>query len=267
MTKSRGINRPRHRWTKRELAILRRDYPHKPTRAIAAAFALDMARVYAQATNLGLHKSAAFQASDKSGRILRGGKLSQATQFKPGQVPANKGLRRPGWGPGRMKETQFKKGVLSPRCARLYKPIGAERVNSDGYRERKITDSGRGSQRWRAVHVLLWEEARGPIPPGHALCFKDGDKTHVTLGNFELITRAELGRRNVMWRKYPKELAGILQLRGAVTRQINRRLGRKEGKDRECRKATRRVIRNARRASGQGQPDGHRTREGRSAGG
>jgi len=134
MTKSRGINQPRHRWTTREVATLRRRYPHERTADIARDLGIRLAIVFACANRMGLHKSAAFRASEKSGRIFKGGKLGQATQFKPGQAPANKGLRRPGYslGRGRMRETQFKKGSLSGRAALVVKPIGAERISHPG---------------------------------------------------------------------------------------------------------------------------------------
>lgn len=74
------------------------------------------------------------------------------------------------------------------------------------------------------MHLLLWEEVHGQIPDGHALVFKDGDKTHITLDNLELITRAELMRRNSIQR-YGKEIASLVQLRGVLLRQINRRNG------------------------------------------
>ena len=38
-----------------------------------------------------------------------------------------------------------------------------------------------------------------------------------------LMTRAELMKRNSYHNRYPKEVARLVQLRGAVTRQINKR--------------------------------------------
>ncbi|MCV5968883.1 hypothetical protein, partial [Lactococcus petauri] len=68
---------------------------------------LPIKKVYAKAMRLGLRKSAEFMAtSDKTGRILRGGKLSQATQFQKGHTTWNAG--RKGWqAGGRSAETQF----------------------------------------------------------------------------------------------------------------------------------------------------------------
>lgn len=108
------------------------------------------------------------------------------TQFKKGHIPANKG----------------KKGVCAPGCEKTqfrpgnrpwnYKPVGTERVNTDGYVDVKIADPNK----WRAKHVLIWEAAHGPIPKGYALVFADGDKLHVELENLLLVTRGQLARLN-----------------------------------------------------------------------
>jgi hypothetical protein len=46
----------------------------------------------------------------------------------------------------------------------------------------------------------------------------------ITLGRLELISRAENMRRNSYHTRYPKEVAQLIQLRGALNRQINKRL-------------------------------------------
>lgn len=270
MTTSRGINRKSHRWTKRELATLRRRYPHERSQKIADDMGLRLAQVNATASNLGLHKSAAYLASPDACRLRRGDNVGASYRFPKGHVPANKGLRRPGYAPGRMASTQFKKGRLAHE-ARNYLPIGTQRLNADGYLERKVTDDPTifPARRWVGVHRLLWEAAHGPIPPKHFVVFKDGNRKHVWIENLELITMGENARRNRMWTKYPKELADVLRLKGVINRMINKRLGKPERKEKnlERREASRRVVRNAIRAARQGKPDGHRAREGRGAGG
>jgi hypothetical protein len=67
----------------------------------------------------------------------------------------------------------------------------------------------------------------GPIPPSHAIAFRDGDRSNCAIENLEMVSRAELARRNVMWNRYPKELCLAIQLRGALKRRI-RRMSRAE---------------------------------------
>lgn len=229
MTKSRGII-TRIRWTPEQDNILRDRYPHEQTAVVAAALGRSVAPVYQRAAKLGLSKTEAFYASDRSGRVIRGKQdpKMRATQFKPGQTPSNKGLRRPGWAPGRMAETQFKKGSMSGSAQHNYLPIGSERLSRDGYLERKVTDdpSLAPARRWVAVHRIVWEQANGPIPSGHAVAFLPGRKStdveKITLDAVELVSRAELMRRNT-YHNYPKEVVQLIQLKGALNRKINRR--------------------------------------------
>jgi len=71
----------------------------------------------------------------------------------------------------------------------------------------------------------VWEDANGPVPSGHVICFLPGrrssDLDAITLDALELVSRADLARRNHP-RSHSPELAGLMQLKGAITRQVNR---------------------------------------------
>jgi len=118
--------------------------------------------------------------------------------------------------------TRFQPGHVGGRAAEVYQPIGTERITRDGYLERKIHDGLPRQSRWRAVHLLLWEEANGRVPPGHAIAFRDGDKRNLDLVNLHLVSRAELMRRNSC-HNYGPEMARLVQLKSAIARQINKR--------------------------------------------
>ena len=81
------------------------------------------------------------------------------------------------------------------------------------------------ARRWVAVHRLVWEAANGPIPEGHVVGFLPGRRSNVlekiTLDALELISRGELARRNHPRSRDP-DLAKLVQLKGAITRQVNR---------------------------------------------
>lgn len=227
VTKSRGIMKPRRRWNEVDLELLRRNYADSRTEDLAAVLDRDLQHVYAKAMKLGLAKSAAYLASPAACRLRRGDDVGKQHRFQKGQVPANKGLRRPGWAPGDMAKTQFKKG--RPACeARNYVPIGSLRLSKDGYLERKVTDDPTlvPARRWVGVHRLVWMETHGQIPPKHIVAFKPGRRTTdpalITLDALELITLAENMRRNTL-HNYPREIVQVHQLRGAITRQINKR--------------------------------------------
>lgn len=210
-------------WRAEDDALLRKRYPDEPTAVIAAALRRSLPATYMRARNIGVEKSETYLASPAACRLRREATpASIATRFKPGQVPPNKGIKRPGWAPGRMQETQFKPGVRLGVAQRLYKPIGTERVSKDGYLERKVNDDLPLQARWRAVHLVEWEAVHGRIPAGHALTFKNGDKRDIRLDNLVLVTRAELMRRNTI-HHLPQPLVQTIQLLGRVNRQIRKR--------------------------------------------
>lgn len=210
-------------WTPEKDELLRQLYPHMRTADVARRVGRTVYSTYNRAYGLGLKKSAAYLASPDACRLRRNN-FGAAHRYPKGHVPANKGLRRPGFsvGRGRMQETQFKKGVRSGIAVKLYKPIGTERVSKDGYLERKINDDMPLQSRWRAVHLLLWESANGPLPKGHAVAFINRDKTDIRIENLECISRRELMARNTV-HNLPRPLADAVQLLGAVRRRINRR--------------------------------------------
>jgi hypothetical protein len=207
--------------------ILRRAFPHNRTAKVARVLGRSESSVHQRARKLGLKKSAKYLASPEACRLRRGGEVGKPYRYPKGHVPANKGLRRPGWAPGRMATTQFKKGAMSGAAQRNYVPIGTERIK-DGVLARKVTDdpSMYPARRWVPVHRMVWEAAHGPVPEGHVVRFRDGMKTlvasEITDDRLELVTFAENMLRNTLHR-YPKEIVHLIQLRGALNRKINRR--------------------------------------------
>ena len=217
-------------WSAVDDVLLLARYPHESTAAIARDFRRTVSAVYGRAAGLGLAKSAEYLASPAACRLRRGDHPGAAFQFRKGHVPANKGLRRPGWAPGRMKETQVKKGERRGVAVRLYRPIGTERISKDGYLERKTNDDLPLQRRWRAVHLLLWEANNGPIPKRRAIAFRNRDKRDIRLDNLQCISRRELMTRNSV-HNLPKPLVETIQLLGALNRQIRRKTRSHEQQD------------------------------------
>lgn len=117
--------------------------------------------------------------------------------FPAGHVPQNKGKTMPY--NANSAKTRFKKGHRGGRALERYKPIGTERLSKEGYVERKIHDGMPLQSRWRAVHLIRWEEENGPVPEGHCLKCVDGDKSNTDPRNWLPIPRALLPRLNGRW--------------------------------------------------------------------
>ena len=207
-------------WTQKEDAALRRLYPNNKSRKVAAVLGRTVDMVQNRAWILGIRKSAEHFVRLHKEEGARLTKKGVGHRFERGHIPANKGLRRPGWGPGRMKETQFKKG----QHPHTWQPIGSTRFSKEGYLQRKVTDTGYPPRDWQSVHVLLWRKHRGRLRKGQVVVFKDGNKKNIKLKNLERITRRELMKRNSIHRpSYPPELRAVILLTGALKRQIRER--------------------------------------------
>ncbi len=206
-------------WTFEQLALLKAHYPDMRTADLVEILGRKLPSIYNMAFKLKLNKSAAFLASPASGRT--NGRQGFGSRFVKGQEAWNKGTHFKAG--GRSAETQFKKGVRQGVAVKLYQPIGSERLSKDDYLQRKVNDDLPLQGRWRGVHIINWESVNGKLPKGHAIVFRDGNKKNCAIENLELVTRAELMRRNSYHNNYPKEIAQLIQLKGAVQRKINRR--------------------------------------------
>ena len=201
-----------------ETVALRELYPEMKTEAVAKILGRSVSSVNGAASKLNLRKSDRYLSSPDACRLRRGNNVGSGFRFEKGHVPENKGVRMPGFAPGRMAETQFRKG----QNGHNWMPIGATR-KIDGYVYLKVGDERRVAytRNWRPIHVIRWEETNGPVPAKHALVFKDGNRENIELDNLELITRSELMRRNSI-HNLPAELVEVIQLSGALKRKIRR---------------------------------------------
>ena len=213
----------RTHWTPAELEIIRTHYPHVRTeRLLPMLPGRTVKTIQQKAASSGLKKTRECISEMSREAMARPDHPARRTRFVPGGTSWNTGISFNAG--GRSPETRFKKGNRSGRANELHKPVGSERLSKDGYLERKINEDMPFQRRWRAVHLIEWEARNGPLPAGHAIVFRDGDKTNRRPENLELVTRAELMRRNSVHNRGP-EIARIHQLKGAITRQINKRKG------------------------------------------
>lgn len=191
-------------WPASDLLALSKSYPSTDNATLGRMYRRSEASIQNQAVKHGWRKSPEYMAKHKPGC------------FKSGNQPWNKGTHYSAPGSER---TRFKKGDKPA----TWKPIGSERVTKDGYLQRKLTDTGHTPRDWVAVSHIEWEKHSGrPVPKGHAVIFRDGNSRNFAPANLELISRADLMRRN-SYLNLPEPLQQIVQLRGALTAKINRR--------------------------------------------
>lgn len=210
----------RRHWTQHEEQLLTQLYPDTPMPALIKVLQRTATQIHSKASQLGLHRSPEYLASEHACRLRKGDNVGVEHRFKPGHQSWNKGKQ--GWkAGGRSAETRFKPG----NRPHTWVPIGTEQIR-DGYLWRKVTD-GHGRHDWRLVHVMLWEQHNGPVPKGLILVFRDRNKQNIQLDNLELITRAENCRRNSIHR-YPPELQEVMRLQKKLERAIREHADEKQ---------------------------------------
>lgn len=213
-------------WTPKEDSVLIYLYPNNRTEDILAFLpGKTKSGLYYRAEKLGLKKAPGLVARLAAEAMANPNHGGRRSQFQKGVATWNKGKSyMPG---GRCSEGWFKPGQ-KPHTTMA---VGSYRVTTDKsgkqYLEQKYSDaSGNNSQRWKGVHRLVWEAAHGPVAPGYVVTFKPGMHSivleEITLDRLECISRQDNMRRN-SYHQYGPEVAKVVQLRGAIQRQINKR--------------------------------------------
>lgn len=103
-------------------------------------------------------------------------------RFEKGHVPANKGVPMTPEHYAKCAPTMFRKGERGGGNSPM--PLGSE-VIRDGYVRVKVAQPNT----WRFKSHIVWEEHKGPIPPGHIITYKDGDPLNCDIDNLILISR------------------------------------------------------------------------------
>lgn len=182
----------RPRYTPEQEAIIREHFPHRFTRDIAAMIGRTEQATAQKASDMGIKKTPEFLKANC--RIQPG--QHTGNQFQKGHTPANKGKRQTTFlSPEKIERTKpnrFQKGHR-PKHTKENGTITARRKSgtSQSYKFIRL-----GPRNWKLLHVYLWEQVNGTLPPGQMLTFKNGDTLDCRLENLELITRAANVLRN-----------------------------------------------------------------------
>jgi len=202
------VSAERRAWDHPDEVWLCEVYPHYPNHALAPYFRRSAKALGFKARKMGLSKT------PECLRLVR---------FERGHTTWNKGVKGSAGLHPNSRKTQFKRGARTGAAGRNYRPIGSELEDKDGVLLRKVSETGNRRKDWRPVHVLVWESANGAVPTGHIVVFADRNHRNFDLSNLELITRAENMRRNSYLTNYPREVADLIRMRGALNRKINNR--------------------------------------------
>lgn len=198
-------------WNIKEIQYLVDHYPDNFTEDIAKALNRTVSGVYGKAYSLDIKKSKLHHERVMAKTSVKLKENSKIHRYAKGHHPANKGKKVSASTYNKCAPTMFKKGNKPHN----YKPVGSERITKDGYIERKVAEP----KTWRGVHILVWEEANGPVPAKHKVIFKDNNQLNTELSNLECLSYADAMRRNSIVR-YPADLRFAMKTLKKLKKQI-----------------------------------------------
>jgi hypothetical protein len=198
-------------WTIEEMQYLVNYYADNFTQDVAKALNRTVSGVYGKAYSLDIKKSKLHHEKVMAKTSIKLRENSKLHRYAKGHLPANKGKKVAVSTYNKCAPTMFKKGSKPHN----FKPVGAERITKDGYLERKIANP----KTWKAVHILVWQSANGPVPVKHKIVFKDNNKLNNKLSNLECLSYADAMRRNSIVR-YPADLRFAMKALKKLKKQI-----------------------------------------------
>jgi hypothetical protein len=207
---------PRKIWTPQEDAYLRQCVGKVSWKEAAQKLNRSYSSVTGRVCNLGLKHPKAFIAQLTKSKWESGEYTPEKNHcFMPGNIPANKGLKQTDFMSQEAieatKATRFKQGHLPHN----HKPVGSERVDTEGYVYVKVEEPNK----WELKHRLVWQQHVGPILPGTNIQFKDGNRQNCNIENLYAITRQQQIDNNTIHR-YPAEVKSLIRLKNKFSRHL-----------------------------------------------
>lgn len=172
MSGKKGVRQ--HKYTEEEKAFLKEFVPGHSHKEIREAF--------------NLRFNVDMTLSQIKGSIKRYGLNTGHTgRFEKGHPPMNKGKKLSPEMYKIAEPTMFRKDHRPHNTL----PVGTEKKLADGYWWKKLTDKPnvKMQENWKQMHRLIWEEHNGPIPEGHYIIFKDGNRDNLDIDNLVCVSK------------------------------------------------------------------------------
>lgn len=207
-------------WTQQMIEYLKNNYENVRTQEIALKLNISISSVYNKAFSLGLKKSLDF-IKENSRENWKNNLKAQQNVYKKGRVSENKGKKQ--------HEFMSQESIERTKSTRFQKDHIPHNSKVDGDEVIRKYSSGNEylmiklPQNRKLVykHLWVWESTNGEVPKGFNVVFKNGNTLDCRLENLEMLSNSELMSKNSMQR-FPEELRQLIQLKGALKRQINK---------------------------------------------
>ena len=203
-------------FTESDIQYMIDNYPHMKTEHIAEKLNCSKYAIYNRAFSMGLKKTPEFLAGPDSGMLTKGTQIGKEFRFVKGHSPANKGKKMDPQLKKKIKHTFFKKGHLPHNTKHDGAITVRHEKNGTPYLYIRLSLA-----KWELLHRHIWRQHNGSIPKGYNVVFKDGNQANCKIENLELISDAELMKRN-SYLNYPEDLQELIRAKGTLQRQINK---------------------------------------------
>lgn len=211
-------------YTDEMIETLKALYPSNTADDVAKKLGVTTRSIYNKAHELNIKKDVEFIRQLSKTNSLKPNHGGKKSQFKKGQEAWNYGKKQTEYLTAEQIEktvkTRFPKGNVPANN----RPVGSERITKDGYVEVKV------GNKFKLKNRMVWEQNFGQIPKGYNVQFKDKTIPDPYIPeNLFIISRSDqMKTRNSYIAKYPKEVQLVIQIRGALNRQINRLIKEKK---------------------------------------
>lgn len=202
------------KWSKEHTELLIQHYPNTKMPALIEMLGRTQWQIYFKVKRLKLKKSPEYMQAQRKEEGERLKKVGAKTRFANGNKTWNKGKT----GYMGANSGSFKKGNVSHNT----KPLGSTRRDKDKAIQVKVYE-GNGNSNYVRLSHLVWEQHNGKIPKGMVVAFKDRNVDNTSIENLELVTRAEMMKRN-HFHRLPQSLKSII----FVIRKLNKKIRKYE---------------------------------------
>lgn len=201
MARDLNLKKPPKCFSQSEQIEFIRLFPNTSNKELATIFKITIKAVKSRALKYELKKSPEYFQKQR-----------ENTQFKPGQVPLNKGKKMSADVYERVKHTFFKKGHIPHNTV----AIGTEvKTTKGGYVKVKVAEPNF----WKYKQRIVWEETFGPIPKGFLVQFKNKNIYDFSPDNLYLIKRQNQMTENSFLR-YPKDIRQSIKILNKLKKTI-----------------------------------------------
>lgn len=205
----------RKKLTDSEKKYLIENYPNTPTYKLAEKLKITVEQAYRFSYGLKLKKSEEFQNTPMSGRLRPGTNIGGNTRFKKGAIPHNKGKEMKPETYAKCARTMFKKGIKPHNTHEIGTILKRKDKSFIPYYHIKI-DEGK----WEMLHRLIWQLHNGEIPEKMKITFIDGNSLNCSIENLEMVSCADLMRKNSHI-NIPKDILEVIKLKNKLIKKIN----------------------------------------------